>query len=904
MQPSQQELEQIVVIFKAGANAMDQSAVARATEFIQQHTADPKFNTALAVIASTPGCCEDEVRQHAALALKNCIKLAFEKGIEPNLATIKATLVKALSEKHHGTRQALACCVSDIAKTGSYPTLVQELWPQFAQSQDKGHRAGILFCIRDMCENCADQLEEGGMNCQATILIQELVGLLTSSSDGEEILFAIQALLSLLSHQSEFEESPIDKKCEQLLQPMCTALKRCCEFAKSGNSPSHGKVMEALLGCYRMIAQHYYGQLKAAGEIQHILHVIVETSSSNNQGVLLAACTFWYDLSIKQDAINDFFSIEGLMPKVVEQLFEGMHYSDMEIALIEEDELKENIQPRHNWKKAKKNQSGEDEAEVENWTVRTCTASVIDQLALVHPGFGALVFPQIQSRLSHANWKTQEVAFLALGAISNGCYEQVLPLLGQLVPLLFNLLRSQNVHFLVQTIAIWALSRYDPYFSTNEAHFKEYLSILLDHLSAPKRKVQEATISAFDGLMDQEARLSYEEIGGFLAKDPQTANAVMARLTDCLGKNYTTKNMTNLLNAVTHTVSAFPINTAEGMTFIRPIMELLPRTPDTEVGILPSLMNCVGNIVYNLSGDPQFVTPFYQKCLHILGKHMQQQFQYKGEVPDHLDMGQNPCMAIYCVNDLCSYANMDQLIQEKYLDFTFLDLVMMPLQQPDWVDGDLYLKALSFIGENLAVYPQLFVKSCQNIGNVLKYCEPEGCYKTCGDCCWFAGVLAITAPGRMSQDEINSLVGALANKIIPILIHAGVAKNEVHNVARHAALAVGKFGAVAPDLLASQLSSFYPMLVSHMIGILSGMEKIQACQGVMQLIKKNTSVFGDSNNIVLLGKLMHSCQFGDDAETISEFASTLAVLKNLAGDQWGAVAQKVSFPPAILARLQ
>ena len=819
MQPSQQELEQIVNIFRGGANAMDQAAVAKVTEFIQQHVADPKFNTALAVIASTPNCCEDLVRQHAALTLKNSVKLAFEKGIEPNLASIKPILVKALNEQHHGTRQAIACCVSDIAKTGSYPTLVQELWPEFARSQDKGHRAGILFCIRDMCENCADQLEQGGMECQATILIQELIGLLTSSSDGEEISFAIQALLSLLSHQSEHDISPIDQKCKALLQPMCTALKRCCEFAKSGSSPAHAKVMEALLGCYRMISQHYYAELKNFNEMQHILHVIVETSSSSDQGVLLAACTFWYDLSVQPEAIHDFFKMEGLMPRVVEQLFAGMQYSDMEISLIEEDEMKENIQPKHNLKKVGKNQNSEDEAEVENWTVRTCTASIIDQLALIHPGFIALVLPQIEKRLSNPNWKTQEVAILALGAISSGCYEQVQPLLKGLVPMLFQLLHAPNVHFLVQTIAIWALSRYDPYFSSNEEHFKSYLDILLCNVSAAKRKVQESAISAFDSLMDQEARLNYDD-GGFLTRNPQVANQVMSRLRDCLSKNYTTKNMTSLLNAVTHTVSAFPINTPQGMEFVRPIMELLPRTPDTEVCILPSLMNCIGNIVYNLSGEPELVTPFYQRCLHILGKYMQQQFQYKGEVPDQLDMGQNPIMAIYCVSDLCTYVqSMEQLLHQKYLEFSFLDLIVMPLQQPDFVDGEVYLKAISFIGEHLAIYPELFMKSVQQVDNILKYCDTVSCYKTCGDCCWFAGVLSITAPGKMDAGDVTKMVGVFANKIIPILVEHGIAKANADNVAAQAALAVGKFGAVAPDLLATQLPSFYPMLVSHLIGV-------------------------------------------------------------------------------------
>ena len=37
------------------------------------------------------------------------------------------------------------------------------------------------------------------------------------------------------------------------------------------------------------------------------------------------------------------------------------------------------------------------------------------------------------------------------------------------------------------------------------------------------------------------------------------------------------------------------------------------------------------------------------------------------------------------------------------------------------------------------------------------------------------------------------------------------------------------------------------------------MEKTQAVVGVMHLIKKNGGVFSDSNNIVMLGKLMNSC---------------------------------------------
>ncbi len=72
----------------------------------------------------------------------------------------------------------------------------------------------------------------------------------------------------------------------------------------------------------------------------------------------------------------------------------------------------------------------DDEDEVVQWNLRKCSAAGLDVLSTV---FGdellPIVLPIVQARMQDADWRARESATLALGAISEGCAQGLLPYL-------------------------------------------------------------------------------------------------------------------------------------------------------------------------------------------------------------------------------------------------------------------------------------------------------------------------------------------------------------------------------------------------------------------------------------------------------------------------------------------
>eukprot|EP01059_Diplonema_ambulator_P033758 TRINITY_DN7205_c3_g1_i1.p1 TRINITY_DN7205_c3_g1~~TRINITY_DN7205_c3_g1_i1.p1 ORF type:complete len:917 (+),score=349.51 TRINITY_DN7205_c3_g1_i1:74-2824(+) len=913
--PTPAELQQVADIIKSGTDVYNRDAMERVTSYIQQHSADPKFNQCLCVIACTQGASTDTTRQQAALALKNNISRNFEAAIRPCLDNTKQQLAAALQDPNDGLRNALASCVSGITKTGSWPTFVPEMWPKLKQSQDPGFRQGVLVCVRDMCEDCADQLEVGGAASQAPVLITELVSLVTTTSSTKEVLLGVESLFHLLDHTSSEDPSPIDAKFREILPQTIAALERCISLA---TSPDGLHIAKFSLSCYRLLL-YYYDMLKSHNKLNEILQLIYKSTESHNPEVSLAACEFWHDLADLPEAVED-LATYNLLGELSKQLLNKMVYSELEVSLILAETEEEDVKPR-----TAKKRKDDDDDDVEQWTIRKCAASTLDALSkvagsdLISPANykpGWLLTDEILPRMQNGDWKVQESAVLALGAISTGCFTEVRDQLGTLVPVLLGVLQQPNMHFLVRGITCWTLGRYVQWIAPQQTYFEQYLTVLLTSMSQGERKVQECAVSSFAGLLEHESKNP-----GLLKANPAYIQAILKHVAECLSPGkYTTRSVVILLEAIGHLAYTCgdEIATEMGDTHLmRPLINMLMNTPVFDCVLLPQLLYCLYNCVTGMG--PKFgpyVNEVYGRSLTILGTFFEEQFKFKqGKIHEAPDMGQNHTFAITLVKSLMEAMEgqrdvMVQLITNtKYQgsDFTFVNFVLMCINQPQLeLESHVIMTAIDIVGENLKTYPELFLEeSVKALPALLEHCNEDS--ELCNDCAWFCGAVVLMAEKAMPPEQLRQLIVLVANKLVPILI-----KNEWdENLLQNVAIAIGKCGLANPSDIAAHLDSYFQPLLNNLALVVqwdsTQEEKPQAFLGVIRLIEGNFAVLQNPENIKALAKGMSSFSnnsLSEQPDLLQAFTVTLQALKKALGGQWDTVAKTFSFPAPVLARLQ
>ena len=94
-----------------------------------------------------------------------------------------------------------------------------------------------------------------------------------------------------------------------------------------------------------------------------------------------------------------------------------------------------------------------------DWNLRKCSAAALDVLSNVfHQALLPVLLPLLKESLFSEQWLVKESSILALGAVSEGCMEGMVPHLSELIPFLLNSLSDSKA--LVRSITCWTLSRY------------------------------------------------------------------------------------------------------------------------------------------------------------------------------------------------------------------------------------------------------------------------------------------------------------------------------------------------------------------------------------------------------------------------------------------------------------
>ncbi len=110
-----------------------------------------------------------------------------------------------------------------------------------------------------------------------------------------------------------------------------------------------------------------------------------------------------------------------------------------------------------------------------DWNLRKCSAAALDVLSCVfHESLLPVLLPILKQNLLSSDWLVKESAILALGAVSEGCMEGMIPQLPEVVPYLINSLSDGKA--LVRSITCWTLSRYSHWLIADNQHLQQLMA--------------------------------------------------------------------------------------------------------------------------------------------------------------------------------------------------------------------------------------------------------------------------------------------------------------------------------------------------------------------------------------------------------------------------------------------
>lgn len=222
-------------------------------------------------------------------------------------------------------------------------------------------------------------------------------------------------------------------------------------------------------------------------------------------------------------------------------------------------------------------------------------------------------------------------------------------------------------------------------------------------------------------------------------------------------------------------------------------------------------------------------------------------------------------------------------------DFTIFQLAMLPYAQPALAcDKHIKMACMGFLGECLRRFPDLTViPAVEQVGSILADCSNDD--DLCNDCCWFLGETSLVlCPPLVDTEQATKIVGVMANKLVPLL-----AEGQYHpNLLQNCAIAIGRFGLMQPQLMASQLASFITPLCMNLSLVRDTSEKEQGFLGVCRMLQHGGfSALEDSTilHAVLCGFSSFKERSGD--VTTSFIAILSALKKAIPQEEWGTVRQ-------------
>lgn len=481
--------------------------------------------------------------QMAGLVLKNALlrppiqqtgrSLSLENEVSNHM---KETLLYGLSLRHAELRNVISSIIatSSVSEDGVQPYLHIEQWPQLMpvllqnlqpNNTNNTHAVqGALSTINKMMEDGPTEIPTQHLDALVPLLLH-----LFRSNDETAKVSALQSLVACLA--SGLVPSALVVQFAEYLNGLS-------QLATDPSPHVRKWVCRSINTLLEYHTQYVAPQLPSI--CQFMLQSTTLQPHNNYESVTMEACEFWLlfaNLDEAEMTSAMLQTVEQLLPQLIPVLLNNMVYSEEQrLELQVRNELDQEEQPQQAMKpvfhRTKHKHDGhhdghgrgDDDEDLDDddddlddddneWNLRKYAGASLDSLANLY-GAGPMLpplLPALQQGLSSGDPWIQEASILALGAIADGCREEMSSHLGELYPYLMNILSTpEGPQTLpqVKSIAAWTVGRYATWAVEQvqtgvQGHLLAHMTeVLLMRLQDRNRRVQIAISSAIGVLME------------------------------------------------------------------------------------------------------------------------------------------------------------------------------------------------------------------------------------------------------------------------------------------------------------------------------------------------------------------------------------------------------------------
>lgn len=830
----------------------------------------PDINNYLALIVSSsepppvfPATPADwhTIRCAAALLLKNNIKNNYNKISEQSLALVKMTVPLGLQDKNSQIRSHAGTLATElINKGGIYgwpeflPELVKMLTNESGQVTPEAQE-GAMAAMAKICEDNAKMLERE-QNGQRPInfLLPKLIQA-TRSPLPKVCANALTAINVFTPRKSQAMLNSIDDLLQHLFA-----------LAESPSIDVRKQVCRAFVNLVETRPD------KLLPHMEGLAKYIISQQKGDDEDLATEAAEFWLTIG-EHDTLWQ--ALEPYIGDIIPVLLECMVYSSEDIALLggasddeDEEDKKEDIKPQFAKKKLTraangstaadmaKNENGfgkvatmeednledgeiddseseGDEDPAARWTLRKCSAAALDTFArdFGGPMFTAIL-PYLQSNLKHSDWAYREAAVLALGAVSEGCLDVVVPHLPELVPYLVSLLDDEEP--VVRQITCWTLSRYsewavglaDP--AEKERYFLPMMDGILKKMLDKNKNVQEAAASAMANLEEKAGK----------ALEPY-CGPIIQQYIRCFGK-YKDKNIWVLYDCVqTLAEHIGPVLARPELS--NPLMPVLidrwQKVGDESRELFP-LLECLSYVAMAL-GDAfaPYAEPIFARCIRVIHQNLEQAM--KARADPEVDQPDED----FLITSLDLLSSIIQALDDDKASKlvanaqpTFFELMVLCMgDQSDAIQQSAYAllgDCAKYVFEQLRPFlPSILPVVIKRLDmDTLLDEEVDNSFSVVNNACWSVGEIALQYKAGMAPFVPQLLlrcIDILSNPRVP----GGVSEN--------AAIALGRLGLDNAELVAPHLGRFAEEFLDTMDDVDSSEEKATALHGFTRIVTGN-----------------------------------------------------------------
>jgi transportin-1 len=837
-QPHPQALEQLIAMFRSTLGGGSAEVQREAHAQLQSYRQLPDFCNYLAFVFAKRTDLAEELRFAAAMLLKNLLQ---HKEYYDHLSNevknyVRNEIVTVLGDEKESMRRACANVISAICLArglAEWPDLIDFLL-RCLDSSDLRLIDSAFMTLRNICEDCGEEMNDRNVGKPVNKLVPKCIQFLRSPHESHRV-YALECLIQIISHLPTILVTNID------------------EFVQNLFLLANDIAVPVRLRLCRTFATLVWKDCSYIEKwLKHLVDFMLICTQDKNPSIVMEACEFWTALSDHEDTCYQV--VRPVLDKLVPILLKGLVYSEEELISLRRGEQDADIPdsendirplfhadiastkgiklPQQTTSNDEQENSDEEfeDADAEDdqnqqdspqWSVRKASGQALDSLAYVFRG--ELLFtllPQIEAMIKDENWLYREAAVLALGAVANGAFDDMLHYLPNVIPYLINLLRDQ--HFLIRTITVWSLGRYG-YLLMRKTQDEKCLQILLQNILLltldNSKKVQEAAMSALASLED-----GLKETNIDLAPYIDPIVSVFAQAFS----KYQIRNKLILWDAIATLAEAAGslLNQPKYVEVILPpLMQSLNELRDDDHRLFP-LLSAISVLANTLGiGFQKYASPVYSRCVRIIERTLVS-VEMARQNPDIEKP--NKDFIVAALDVLISLAEGLQTGFESLIANSNLIGMIVPLAKDPYFQIQQSIFAL--IGE-LAQWAMVHIRPLLNelIPYMVTVIHEQQYLIVINNSIWALGEMAVQL-----QHNFKDAVVPLLERLIPIINQEGVAPNLVENVS----VCIGRLALVCPDDVAPHFPKFVRNWLKGLRSVHNERERESAFRGLVRLLER------------------------------------------------------------------